>query len=137
MAHPSCPHPLPSSAHISTSHPPPMTTPIHILPPATSQICAREQSPPYFRPPLRTSDPLGFKLSFAQLGRMVERASVWLVSSGTTTCRGRREKKVGCVAILLASDVGLSVYLSALLRIGSSNNPHLRAHILPNIHRRL
>ncbi|KIJ91636.1 hypothetical protein K443DRAFT_475692 [Laccaria amethystina LaAM-08-1] len=84
---------------------------------------------------------------------MVERASVWLVSSGTTTCRGRREKKVACVAILLASDVGLFVYLRALLRIGSwwvafsflpfllapnqRNNLHLRAHILPNIHRRL
>ena len=49
---------------------------------------------------------------------MVERASAWLVSSGTTTGRRRREEKVGCVAILLVSDVGLFVYLSALLRIG-------------------
>ncbi|EDQ98477.1 uncharacterized protein LACBIDRAFT_300229 [Laccaria bicolor S238N-H82] len=49
---------------------------------------------------------------------MVELASAWLVSSGTTTGRERREEKVGCVAIFLASDVGLFVYLSALLWIG-------------------
>jgi len=48
----------------------------------------------------------------------MERASAWLVSSGMTTGRGRREEKVGCIAILLASNVGLFVYLSALLRIG-------------------
>ena len=42
----------------------------------------------------------------------------WLISLGMTTGRRMREEKVGCIAILLASDVGLFVYLSVLLRIG-------------------
>ncbi|EDR03548.1 uncharacterized protein LACBIDRAFT_253196 [Laccaria bicolor S238N-H82] len=80
---------------------------------------AAEHNPHHtFALQLCTSDSSRCELSFVQLRGMVERASAWLVSSGTTTGRRRRDEKVGCVAILLASDVGLFVYLSALLRIG-------------------
>jgi hypothetical protein len=108
---------------------PPFIRPHLNLPSSSNDYCSSTSSLPQlitfaaehnphhtFALQLRASEPLRCELSFAQLRRMVERASAWLVSSGTTMGRERREEKVGCVAILkLASDVGLFVYLSALL----------------------
>ncbi|KNZ77600.1 L-aminoadipate-semialdehyde dehydrogenase large subunit [Termitomyces sp. J132] len=51
--------------------------------------------------------------------RTVEYASWWLVSSGCTTGRTGRDQKPAPVAILLGSDIGIFVYMTALLRIGT------------------
>ncbi|EDQ98476.1 uncharacterized protein LACBIDRAFT_256821 [Laccaria bicolor S238N-H82] len=72
---------------------------------------------------LRTSDSPRCELSFVQVGEMVERASAWLISSVRTKSEIpglllRRIPNNLMMPILLASDVGLFVYLSALLRIG-------------------
>ncbi|KAG6916177.1 putative NRPS-like protein biosynthetic cluster [Tephrocybe rancida] len=58
-------------------------------------------------------------ISFSQLQAAVEYASWWLVSSGCTTGRTRREQKVAPVGIFLGSDIGIFIYMTALLRIGT------------------
>ncbi|KAA1469647.1 acetyl-CoA synthetase-like protein [Dentipellis sp. KUC8613] len=59
------------------------------------------------------------KITFSELQTAVERASSWLVSSKATTGRVSRDHKVPPVAILLGSDVGIFIYIAALLRIGT------------------
>ncbi|KAF8625926.1 hypothetical protein AX17_006652 [Amanita inopinata Kibby_2008] len=59
------------------------------------------------------------EITFAQLQHAVERASVWLVSSGATPGRTRRTDKVAPVAIFLGSDITIFMYMAALLRIGT------------------
>lgn len=59
------------------------------------------------------------EITFSQLQAAVECASAWLVQSGCTTGRTQREQVVSPVAILLGSDIGIFIYMSALLRIGT------------------
>ncbi|KAG6864883.1 putative NRPS-like protein biosynthetic cluster [Blastosporella zonata] len=59
------------------------------------------------------------QISFSQLQGAVEYASWWLVSSGCTTERTRRDQKPAPVGILLGSDIGIFIYMAALLRIGT------------------
>ncbi|KAL0961267.1 hypothetical protein HGRIS_006230 [Hohenbuehelia grisea] len=59
------------------------------------------------------------ELTFSHLQTSVENASAWLVKSGATTGRTKRETQVPPVAILLGSDIGIYVYMAALLRIGT------------------
>lgn len=59
------------------------------------------------------------EISFAQLHSAVEKASAWLVKSGSTTGRTQREEVLQPVAILLGSDIGIFIYMAALLRIGT------------------
>ncbi|RDB14628.1 Non-canonical non-ribosomal peptide synthetase FUB8 [Hypsizygus marmoreus] len=59
------------------------------------------------------------EITFSQLQSGVEYASAWLVSSGCTSGRTKREQVVQPVGILLGSDVGIFIYMAALLRIGT------------------
>lgn len=59
------------------------------------------------------------EITFAQLQSAVEYASAWLVKTGSTTGRTTRAEIVPPVAILLGSDIGIFIYLAALLRIGT------------------
>ncbi|KAI0055302.1 acetyl-CoA synthetase-like protein [Artomyces pyxidatus] len=59
------------------------------------------------------------KMTFAELHAAIERASAWLVGSGATTGRVSRDQKIAPVAILLGSDIGIFIYMAALLRIGA------------------
>ncbi|KIJ92243.1 hypothetical protein K443DRAFT_13740 [Laccaria amethystina LaAM-08-1] len=85
---------------------PPFIRPHLNLPSSSNDYCSSTSSLPQlitftaehnphhtFALQLRASEPLRCELSFAQLRRMVERASAWLVSSGTTMGRERREEK--------------------------------------------
>lgn len=60
-----------------------------------------------------------FEITFFQLQFAVEYASSWLVSSGCTTGRAHRHQSVAPVGILLGSDIGIFIYMAALLRIGT------------------
>ncbi|KAF8887098.1 hypothetical protein BD779DRAFT_1611593 [Infundibulicybe gibba] len=64
-------------------------------------------------------DAAACEITFAQLQLAVERASAWLVSTGSTMGRVRREQATPPVAILLGSDISIFVYMAALLRIGT------------------
>lgn len=59
------------------------------------------------------------EITFAQLRRVIERASAWLVNSGATAGRTRRIDGIPPVAIFLSSDVTIFMYMAALLRIGT------------------
>ncbi|KZV64745.1 acetyl-CoA synthetase-like protein [Peniophora sp. CONT] len=61
----------------------------------------------------------GRRITFAELSLAVERTAGWLVRSGVTTGRSSRTDEVAPVAILLGSDVGIFIYILALLRIGT------------------
>ena len=61
----------------------------------------------------------GRRITFAELSLAVERAAGWLVKSGVTTGRTLRTDEIAPVAILLGSDVGIFIYILALLRIGT------------------
>ncbi|KAG6884831.1 putative NRPS-like protein biosynthetic cluster [Termitomyces sp. T159_Od127] len=67
----------------------------------------------------RTGDDFSCEITFSQLQTAVEYASWWLISSGCTTSRTRRDKTPAPVGILLGSDIGIFVYMTALLRIGT------------------
>ncbi|KAG6886628.1 hypothetical protein C0992_003085, partial [Termitomyces sp. T32_za158] len=67
----------------------------------------------------RTGDDPSCEITFFQLQAAVEYASWWLVSSGCTTGRTRREQTPAPVGILLGSDISIFVYMAALLRIGT------------------
>ncbi|KAG5635590.1 putative NRPS-like protein biosynthetic cluster [Sphagnurus paluster] len=58
-------------------------------------------------------------ITFSQLQSAVEFASWWLIASGCTTGRTRRDERVAPVGILLGSDIGIFIYMAALLRIGT------------------
>ncbi|VDB88513.1 unnamed protein product [Peniophora sp. CBMAI 1063] len=62
---------------------------------------------------------LARQITFAELSSAVERAAGWLVKSCVTTGRSLRSDKVAPVAILLGSDIGIFIYMCALLRIGT------------------
>ncbi|KAF9257799.1 acetyl-CoA synthetase-like protein [Marasmius fiardii PR-910] len=59
------------------------------------------------------------EITFAQLHNAVERCSAWLVSSNVTKGRGPGEDLPSPVGILLGSDIGIFIYMAALLRIGT------------------
>lgn len=59
------------------------------------------------------------RITFSQLQDAVENASSWLVKTGSTTGRTRWEQVTRPIAILLGSDVGIFIYMAALLRIGT------------------
>jgi hypothetical protein len=59
------------------------------------------------------------EITFAQLRRVIERASAWLVNSGATAGRTHRINQIPPVAIFLSSDVTIFMYMAALLRIGT------------------
>ncbi|THU97152.1 acetyl-CoA synthetase-like protein [Dendrothele bispora CBS 962.96] len=59
------------------------------------------------------------KITFSQLHEAVKTSSAWLVNAGATSGRIKREQSVKPVAILLGSDIGIYIYMAALLRIGT------------------
>ncbi|KAF7422954.1 hypothetical protein PC9H_011118 [Pleurotus ostreatus] len=60
------------------------------------------------------------EITFEQLQFSVESACAWMVNGvKATTGRTRREQAVPPVAILLGSDIGIYIYMAALLRIGT------------------
>jgi hypothetical protein len=59
------------------------------------------------------------EITFSDLQSAVEHASAWLVSIGITPGRTRRDQVVPPVGILLGSDIGIFIYMAALLRIGT------------------
>jgi hypothetical protein len=59
------------------------------------------------------------EITFSDLQSAVEHASGWLVSTGATSGRTRRDQVVPPVGILLGSDIGIFIYMAALLRIGT------------------
>lgn len=61
----------------------------------------------------------GRKITFAELSLAVERAAGWLIKSGVTTGRTLRTDEISPVAILLGSDIGIFIYIIALMRIGT------------------
>ncbi|KAF5377825.1 hypothetical protein D9615_006785 [Tricholomella constricta] len=65
------------------------------------------------------NDASPYEITFSQLQSAVEYASAWLVTSGCTPGRTRRDEKVAPVGILLGSDIGIFIYMVALLRIGT------------------
>ncbi|KAG6856431.1 putative NRPS-like protein biosynthetic cluster [Tephrocybe sp. NHM501043] len=67
----------------------------------------------------RTGENSPCDISFSQLRGAVEYASWWLISSGCTTGRTRRDQEIPPVGILLGSDIGIFIYMTALLRIGT------------------
>ncbi|KAG6899967.1 hypothetical protein C0995_004569, partial [Termitomyces sp. Mi166 len=67
----------------------------------------------------RSGDDLPCEITFSQLQAAVEYASWWLVNSGCTTGRTRRDQRPAPVGILLGSDIGIFIYMAALLRIGT------------------
>lgn len=60
-----------------------------------------------------------YDMTFSQLQSAVEEASAWLVHSGLTPGRTRREDKIPPVGIFLGSDITIFIYMAALLRIGT------------------
>jgi acyl-CoA synthetase (AMP-forming)/AMP-acid ligase II len=69
------------------------------------------------------------EITFSQLLSAVERASAWLVASGVTKGRIRRDQVVPPVGVLLASDVGIFIYMAALLRIGTPVSTVLKSFL--------
>jgi hypothetical protein len=64
-----------------------------------------------------------FEITFSGLQSAVEYASSWLVSTGVTPGRSRRDQVPSPVGILLGSDIGIFIYMAALLRIGTPVSP--------------
>ncbi|KAI0036586.1 hypothetical protein K488DRAFT_40891 [Vararia minispora EC-137] len=63
-------------------------------------------------------DTVPWTISFSELQGAVQEASAWLVSSCGAVARVSRDVKVAPVALLLASDIGIFIYMVALMRIG-------------------
>ena len=59
------------------------------------------------------------EITFEEFQHAVERASAWLVGTGATAGRTKRDTPTPPVGILLGSDIGIFVYMAALLRIGT------------------
>jgi hypothetical protein len=59
------------------------------------------------------------EITFSDLRDAMEHTSAWLVSTGVTTGRTQRDQVVSPVGILLGSDIGIFIYMAALLRIGT------------------
>lgn len=62
---------------------------------------------------------LPYRITFAQLLDAVERAAAWLVLNGFTSGRTQRGEDIPPVAIYLSSDIGIFIYIAALIRIGT------------------
>ncbi|KDQ51272.1 hypothetical protein JAAARDRAFT_140530 [Jaapia argillacea MUCL 33604] len=58
-------------------------------------------------------------ITFLQFHEAVQRASSWLVHSGATLGRTQKDVQVPPVGILLGSDIGIYIYMAALLRLGT------------------
>lgn len=58
-------------------------------------------------------------ISFGQLHAAVLNAAAWLVKSGATAGRTRRGENIAPVGLFLSSDIGIFIYMAALLRIGT------------------
>ena len=58
-------------------------------------------------------------ITFSDFQSAVEHASFWLVSTGVTSGRTQRDQIVAPVGVLLGSDIGIFIYMAALLRIGT------------------
>lgn len=58
------------------------------------------------------------KITYAQLQTAVVHASSWLLMSDCTTARTSHGKSPRPVAILLSSDIGIFIYMAALIRLG-------------------
>ena len=59
------------------------------------------------------------EITFSDLQVAVEHASAWLVATGATPGRTRRDEVMSPVGILLGSDIGIFMYMAALLRLGT------------------
>jgi len=59
------------------------------------------------------------EITFFQLQAAVEYASSWLIQTGCTKGRTRRQEVVPPVGIMLGSDISIFIYMAALLRIGT------------------
>lgn len=71
----------------------------------------------------RAKDSPPCQITFAQLQAAVERASAWLLASGSTNGRKEGENYPAPVGILLGSDITIYIYIAALLRLGTPVSP--------------